>query len=154
LRSGSAFVRLALGFARVDCAEWVPGRPAAGRRARAQELGAGRSETGDPWRQDALDSGFHGVPQDPAPGSGVGCAERAPDAVKPRIHGVRTHWIRGFMAFHGSGAGIGGGPGSEARSGGGAESGGGDSGGGQGLVGGGVYGMMWEKGGVWGLGVI
>ena len=70
MRSGSAFVRLALGFARVDCAEWVPGRPAAGRRARAQELGAGRSETGDPWRQDALDSGFHGVPQGPAPGAG------------------------------------------------------------------------------------
>jgi hypothetical protein len=22
-----------------------------------------------------------------------------PDAMKPDIHGVRTHWIRGFMAF-------------------------------------------------------
>jgi hypothetical protein len=22
-----------------------------------------------------------------------------PDAMKPRIHGVRTHWIQGFMAF-------------------------------------------------------
>ena len=22
-----------------------------------------------------------------------------PDAVKPGIHGVRTHWIRGFMTF-------------------------------------------------------
>ena len=22
-----------------------------------------------------------------------------PDAVKPRIHCARTHWIRGFMAF-------------------------------------------------------
>jgi hypothetical protein len=22
-----------------------------------------------------------------------------PDAVKPGFHGVRTHWIRGFMAF-------------------------------------------------------
>ena len=32
--------------------------------------------------------------------SGPGC----PDAVKPGIHGVRTHWIRGFMAFHRSGA--------------------------------------------------
>ena len=39
MRSGSAFVRLALGFARVDCAEWCRGGllPDAGRRA----LGAG-----------------------------------------------------------------------------------------------------------------
>jgi len=22
-----------------------------------------------------------------------------PDAMEPDIHGVRTHWIRGFMAF-------------------------------------------------------
>ena len=22
-----------------------------------------------------------------------------PDVLKPGIHGVRTHWIRGFMAF-------------------------------------------------------
>jgi hypothetical protein len=22
-----------------------------------------------------------------------------PDAMKPRIHGVGTHWIQGFMAF-------------------------------------------------------
>jgi hypothetical protein len=22
-----------------------------------------------------------------------------PDAMKPRIHGVRTYWIRGFMTF-------------------------------------------------------
>jgi hypothetical protein len=26
-------------------------------------------------------------------------AERQPDAMKPGFHGVRTHWIRGFMAF-------------------------------------------------------
>jgi hypothetical protein len=26
-------------------------------------------------------------------------AGRLPDALKPGIHGVRTHWIRGFMAF-------------------------------------------------------
>jgi hypothetical protein len=26
-------------------------------------------------------------------------ARRRPDAVKPGIHGVRTPWIRGFMAF-------------------------------------------------------
>src|SRR5437763_435951 len=32
--------------------------------------------------------------------SGPGC----PDAMKPGIHGARTHWIRGFMAFHRSGA--------------------------------------------------
>jgi len=107
LRSGSTFVRLALGFARVDCAEWVPGRPAAGR-----------------WAPDA--------------------ERRAPDVAKPGIHGVRTHWIRGFMAFHrvrrrDRGRGM---PGT------------GDPGGGRELVGGGGYGMMWEKGGVWGLGVI
>jgi hypothetical protein len=97
LRSGSAFVRLALGFARVGCAEWVAGRPAAGRCAQ----GAGR---------------------------------RAPDVVKPGIHGVGTQWIRGFMAFHGV----------RRR----------DLGGGRGRVGDGGYGMMWEKGGVWGRGVI
>jgi len=26
-------------------------------------------------------------------------AGREPDAMKPGIHCVRTHWIRGFMAF-------------------------------------------------------
>jgi hypothetical protein len=26
-------------------------------------------------------------------------AGRLPDALKPDIHCVRTHWIRGFMAF-------------------------------------------------------
>jgi len=26
-------------------------------------------------------------------------ARRTSDALEPRIHGVRTHWIRGFMAF-------------------------------------------------------
>ena len=25
---------------------------------------------------------------------------RLPDAMKPGIDGVRTHWIRGFMAFY------------------------------------------------------
>ena len=45
--------------------------------------------------------------------------------MKPGIHGVGTHWIRGFMAFQ------------RVR-----------------VRWGGVYGMMWEKGGVWGLGVI
>jgi hypothetical protein len=30
------------------------------------------------------------------PDAGAG---RRPDAVKPGIHGVRTPWIRGFMAF-------------------------------------------------------
>jgi len=50
-----------------------------------------------------------------APGAGAGCRRRArapdighrtsgigrrtSDALEPRIHGVRTHWIRGFMAF-------------------------------------------------------
>ncbi len=67
MRSGSAFVRLALGFARVGCAEWVADGllPDAARRTQ----GAGRMTQ---------------------------------DAVKPGIHGVGTHWIRGFMAFHGS----------------------------------------------------
>ena len=83
MRSGSAFVRLALGFARVDCAEWVPGRPAAGRRAQnvgrgAQNLGR-RTQNLGRWTQ--------------------GAGRRAPDVVKPGIHGVRTHWIPGFMAF-------------------------------------------------------
>jgi hypothetical protein len=27
------------------------------------------------------------------------CIGLLPDAVKPGIHGVRTRWIRGFMAF-------------------------------------------------------
>jgi hypothetical protein len=27
-----------------------------------------------------------------------------PDDVKPRIHGARTQWIRGFMAFRWTGA--------------------------------------------------
>jgi hypothetical protein len=26
-------------------------------------------------------------------------ARRLPDVLKPGIHGVRTQWIRGFMAF-------------------------------------------------------
>jgi hypothetical protein len=26
-------------------------------------------------------------------------ARRLPDVLKPGIHGVRAHWIRGFMAF-------------------------------------------------------
>jgi hypothetical protein len=30
-------------------------------------------------------------------------AGRLPDAVEPGIHCVRTHWIRGFMAFRRSG---------------------------------------------------
>jgi hypothetical protein len=31
---------------------------------------------------------------------GIHCIRTTPpDAMKPRIHGVRTHWIRGFMAF-------------------------------------------------------
>ena len=77
MRSGSAFVRLALGFARVDCAEWVPGRPAAGRRA--QNVGR-RAQNLERWTQ--------------------GAGRRAPDVVKPGIHGVRTHWIPGFTAFH------------------------------------------------------
>ena len=25
--------------------------------------------------------------------------DASPDALEPGIHGVRTHWIRGFMAF-------------------------------------------------------
>ena len=67
--------------------------------------------------------------------------------MKPGIHCVRTHWIRGFMAFHRvrrrepgqreAGASVGRGAGGE-----------------RGRDGGSVYGMMWEKGGVWGLGVI
>ena len=50
------------------------------------------------------------------------------NAMKPGIHGVGTHWIRGFMAFPGAGSSAG-----EMEC---------------------VYGMMWEKGGIWGLGVI
>ena len=58
MRSGSAFVRLALGFARVDCAEWCRGGllPDAGRRtqdagrrtpdAGRRALGAGRRTQG------------------------------------------------------------------------------------------------------------
>jgi hypothetical protein len=30
-----------------------------------------------------------------------------PDAMKPGIHGARTHWIRGFMAFHLARRGVG-----------------------------------------------
>jgi hypothetical protein len=29
----------------------------------------------------------------------LGAAARCSNAVKPGFHGVRTHWIRGFMAF-------------------------------------------------------
>src|SRR6185437_10621085 len=81
----------------------VPGRPAAGRRTpdagrRTQDAGrwapdvgrrapdAGRSETPDPRRQDALDPGFHGVPQGPAPGSGAD-RERRPEAGRAGIPG-------------------------------------------------------------------
>ena len=67
--------------------------------------------------------------------------------MKPGIHCVRTHWNRGFMAFHrvrrrelGRGK-----PGASAGRGAGGE---------RGRDGGSAYGMMWEKGGVWGLGVI
>jgi hypothetical protein len=31
---------------------------------------------------------------------GIHCVGWVPDAVKPGIHCARTHWIRGFMAFH------------------------------------------------------
>ena len=31
-----------------------------------------------------------------------GAGRMTQDAVKPGIHGVGTHWIRGFMAFHGN----------------------------------------------------
>ena len=88
----------------------------------------------------------------------------SPNAVKPGIHCVRTHWIRGFMAFHRGPApgaraprGAGGprgarGPGARA----GRERGarGRGAGGERGRDGGSAYEMMWEKGGVWGLGVI
>ncbi|MGH3175243.1 MAG: hypothetical protein ACRDPF_15430 [Streptosporangiaceae bacterium] len=33
------------------------------------------------------------------PNAGRTLAGRWPDAVKPGFHCVRTHWIRGFMAF-------------------------------------------------------
>ena len=74
MRSGSAFVRLALGFARVGCAEWVPGGllPDAARRTQ----GAGRRAQG------AVKPGIHGVGtqwirgfmafQGPALGAGAG----------------------------------------------------------------------------------
>ena len=29
----------------------------------------------------------------------LGPGRTPPDAMEPDIHGVRTHWIRGFMAF-------------------------------------------------------
>jgi hypothetical protein len=69
---------------------------------------------------------------------GVGCAEWVPHAVKPGIHCVGTHWIRGFMALRER---------ARARA---------SAGGEQqpGRAGGGAYGIMWKKGGVWGLGVI
>jgi hypothetical protein len=45
-----------------------------------------------------------GLPPDAGAGRPAGrrcrtLARRRPDAVKPGIHGVRTPWIRGFMAF-------------------------------------------------------
>jgi len=55
-----------------------------GRWARAPGAGAGRG-----CRVQALDTGHRA--------SGIG--HRASGALEPRIHGVRTHWIRGFMAF-------------------------------------------------------
>jgi hypothetical protein len=76
-----------------------------------------------------------------------------PDVVKPGIHCARTHWIRGFMAFHwvpapgaraGRERGQAGSEGSRAAK----------PGGEHGRDRGSAYGMMWEKGGVWGLGVI
>jgi hypothetical protein len=64
-----------------------------------------------------------------------GAGRRAQDAVKPGIHGVGAQWIRGFMAFHGSREPA---PGAErARA-----------------SWGWRYGMMWDKGGVWGRDVI
>jgi hypothetical protein len=69
----------------------------------------------------------------------VGCAEWVPDAVKPGIHCVGTRWIRGFMALHRERARA-----RRARAGSSR----------RGRAGGGAYGMMWKKGGVWGLGVI
>jgi hypothetical protein len=75
--------------------------------------------------------------------------------VKPGIHCVRTHWIRGFMAFHRGPA-----PGARAgRERGGSRGrawapGAAEPGGERGRDGGSAYGMMWEKGGVWALGVI
>jgi hypothetical protein len=42
-------------------------------------------------RPDAIPD--HGSIPDP------GCTGPLSDAVKPDIHGVRTHWIRGFMTF-------------------------------------------------------
>jgi len=62
--------------------------------------------------------------------------------VKPGIHCARTHWIRGFMAFHRGPAPEAGAPRAA------------EPGGERGRDGGSAYGMMWEKGGVWGLGVI
>ena len=29
-----------------------------------------------------------------------GSGDPAPDALEPEFHGVRAHWIPGFMAFH------------------------------------------------------
>ena len=74
--SGSAFDRLALGF-RTGGLRGVGGGAAccrtlyAGRRTQ----GAGRSETGNPWRWNAVDPGFHGVPRGLAPDPGGGAGE-------------------------------------------------------------------------------
>ena len=76
-----------------------------------------------------------------------------PDAVKPGIHCVGTHWIRGFMALHrdrarARRARAGSRRRGQAR----ARAGGGEQ---QARASwGGAYGMMWKKGGVWGLGMI
>jgi hypothetical protein len=73
-----------------------------------------------------------------------------PDAVKPGIHCVGTHWIRGFMALHRERARA-----RRARAGARASAGAGEGGEQQARASwGGAYGMMWKKGGVWGLGVI
>jgi hypothetical protein len=41
----------------------------------------------------------HFILPGPLPGACRTLAGRLPGAVKPGIHCVRTHWIRGFIAF-------------------------------------------------------
>jgi hypothetical protein len=77
---------------------------------------------------------------------GIHCVGWPPDVVKPGIHRARTHWIRGSWRSTGSGAGSEGGPGAGLP--------GREAGDERGRGGGCAYGMMWEKGGVLGLGVI
>ena len=88
-----------------SCGGWVPQPPLPGAHDRRghRALRARSRETGvtvhDPGRRPA---GSHQQSRQPRrrralqPGRSIG---PRPDAMKPDIQGVRTHWNRGFMAF-------------------------------------------------------